>query len=103
MFFITSDLWFVACEAIQVTGDTSSGLYSEGGLYLPTDKRASDAPNNPVWRNALGNRFISNNLSIDGWKIVSEDGLTTGDYYCKSKHIFIIFTIASIYSEYSCA
>ena len=103
MLFITSDLWFVACEAIQVTGDTSSDSNSEGGLYLPTDKRASDAPNNPVWRNSLGNRFIFNTLSTDGWKIGSEDGLTTGNYWCKSKHIFIIFAIAIINSEYLCA
>jgi len=98
-----TDLWFVACEAIQVTGDTSSDVFSEGGLYLPTDKRASDAPNNPVWRNSLGNRFIFNTLSTDGWKIGSEDGLTTGNYWCKSKHIFIIFAIAIINSEYLCA
>jgi hypothetical protein len=103
MFFITSDLWFVACEAIQVTGDTSSDSNSEGGLYLPTDKRASSAPNNPVWKNSAGNRFIFNDGAKEGWRISDEESLTSGAYYCKSKHIFIIFIIASIYSEYLCA
>ena len=103
LFFITPDLWFLACEAIQVTGDTSSNRYSEGGLYLPTDKRASGKPNNPVWKNAVGNRFIFNTGSASGWRIGHEESLTVGDYYCKGKYIFIIFTIASIYSEYLCA
>ena len=103
MFFITSDLWFVACEAIQVTGDTTFGIFAVGGLYLPTDKRASGAPNSPVWRNSLGNRFIFTNGNSYGWRIGDEESLTDGTYYCISKHIFIIFTIASIYSEYLCA
>ena len=86
MFFITSDLWFVACEAIQVTGDTSSDINSEGGLYLPTDKRASDAPNNPVWRNSAGNRFIFNTGSEKGWRIGDEESLTDGS--CNKKYTF---------------
>ena len=93
------------CEAIHVTGDTSN---SEGGLYLPSDERASDAPNNPVWKNIAGNRFIFNDGgsaggSPAGWTIGDKESLTDGTYYCKSKDIFIIFTIASLYSEYLCA
>ena len=94
--FFTSDI----CEAIHVTGDTSN---SEGGLYLLSDERASDAPNNPVWKRSGGNRFIFNTGSTYGWRISDKQGLTTGDYRCKSKHIWIIFTVASIYSDYSCA
>ena len=103
MFFITSDLWFVACEAIQVTGDTTSGIFAVGGLYLPTDKRASGAPNNPVWKNSAGNRFIFTDGNSNGWRIGDKKDLTNGGYYCKSKHILISFTIAKIYFEYLCA
>ena len=89
--FFTSDI----CEAIHVTGGTSN---TEGGLYLPTDKRASDAPNNPVWKMFAGNRFIFNDGGSAGWRIgAGEESLTTGDYVCKGKHILMIFTIASMY------
>ena len=94
--FFTSDI----CEAIHVTGDSSN---SEGGLYLLSEERASDAPNNPVWKNSAGNRFIFNDGGSAGWRIgAREETLTTGGYVCKSKHILMIFTIASIYSDYSC-
>ena len=88
--FFTSEL----CEAIQVTGDTSN---SEGGLYELSDERASAAPNSPVWKKSGGNRFIFNTGTSLGWRIGQELSLTTGGYFCKSKHILINFTIASIY------
>jgi hypothetical protein len=89
--FFTSDI----CEAIHVTGDNSTSN-SDGGLYLLSDERASDAPNSPVWKNSAGNRFIFTNGGSDGWRIGDKEGLTTGNYYCKGKHILMIFTIASI-------
>ena len=88
--FFTSDI----CEALHVTGDTSN---SEGGLYLPSDERASDAPNNPVWKNSAGNRFIFNTGSSRGWRIGTKSFLSDGDYYCKGKHILILSPIASTY------
>ena len=88
-FFFISEL----CEAIEVTGDTSN---SEGGLYVLTDKRASDTPNSPVWKNAAGNRFIFTTGSSSGWRIGFESGLTSGDYHCKGNHILMIFTIAIV-------
>ena len=95
IFIIYHDIFFTSdiCEAIHVTGDTS-----EGGLYLLSDKRASDAPNNPVWKNSAGNRFIFNDGGSAGWRIgAGEETLTTGGYVCKGKHILMIFTIASMY------
>ena len=94
--FFTSDI----CEAIHVTGNTSK---SEGGLFLPTDKRASDAPNSPVWKNSARNRFIFTTEvgyltgGSAGWRIGTEKSLADGGYRCKGKHIFILFTIASTY------
>ena len=79
--FFTSDI----CEAIHVTGDTSN---SEGGLYLLSDKRASDAPNNPVWKMIGGDRFIFNTGSSAGWRIGQKSSLADGAYYCRGKHIF---------------
>ena len=102
--FFTSDI----CEAIHVTGDNSTSN-SDGGLYLPTVKRASDAPNSPVWKNSARNRFIFNDLFIfsdgssRGWRIGPETSLTDGTHCCKGKHILMIFTIATLYSEYLCA
>ena len=96
--FFTSDI----CEAIHVTGDNSTS-YSEGGLYLPTNERASGAPNNPVWKRSGGKRFIFNDGSSSGWRIGQESGLTTGNYYCKGKHILTIFAIGMLYSKYLCA
>ena len=96
--FFTSDI----CEAIHVTGDNSTSN-SEGGLYLLSDERASDAPNNPVWKNSAGNRFIFTDGNSNGWRIGDKKDLTNGGYYCKSKHILISFTIAKIYFEYLCA
>ena len=90
------------CEAIHVTGDNST-TNSEGGLYLLSDKKASDAPNSPVWKNSAVNRFIFTNGNSDGWRIGQESALTSGNYYCKGKHILMIFTIASLYPEYLCA
>ena len=93
LFFSSSDI----CEAIHVTGDNSTSN-SEGGLYLPTDKRALGAPNSPVWRNSAGTRFIFTDGNSNGQRIGQESGLTTtGNYFCKSKQIFIIFTFASTY------
>ena len=77
--FFTSDI----CEAIHVTGDTSN---SEGGLYLPTDKRAPDAPNNPVWKLRGEDRFIFNTGSSSGWRIGAKSFLTNGHHWCKGKH-----------------
>ena len=96
--FFTSDI----CEAIHVTGDNSTS-YSEGGLYLLSDERTSDAPNNPVWKTFTGNRFIFNDGTAEGWRISKKEDLTTGNYMCKGKHILIIFTIARLHSEYLCA
>ena len=90
------------CEAIHVTGDNSTSN-SLGGLYLLSDERASDAPNNPVWKNVAGNRFIFTTGDSAGWTIGDKESLTDGTYFCKSKDIFIIFTIASLHSEYLCA
>ena len=90
-FFFPSEL----CQAIEVTGDTTN---SEEGLYLLSDERASDTPNNPVWKSSEGkqyNRFIFNTGSTAGWRIGKEIGLTDGGYFCKSKHILMIFSIAS--------
>ena len=87
--FFTSDL----CEAIQVTGDASN---SEEGLYELSDERASAAPNSPVWKKSGGNRFIFNTGTSLGWRIGQELSLTTGGYFCKSKHILMIFTIHPI-------
>ena len=96
--FFTSDI----CEAIHVTGDNSTSN-SEGGLYLLSDERASDAPNNPVWKIPGRNRFIFNDGYSEGWRIGAKSDLADGNYYCKGKHILIIFTIASLYSEFSYA
>ena len=88
---------FKGCEAIHVTEDNSHSN-SEGGLYLLSDERASDAPNNPVWKKSGGNRFIFTTGGSEGWRIgAGEESLTTGDYVCKGKHILMIFTIASMY------
>ena len=88
--FFTSEL----CEAIQVTGDTSN---SEGGLYELSNERSLAAPNSSVWKKSGGNRFIFNTGTSLGWRIGQEKSLTTGGYFCKSKHILMILTIASIY------
>jgi hypothetical protein len=96
--FFTSDI----CEAIHVTGDNSTSN-SEGGLYLLSDERSSDAPNSPVWKIPGRNRFIFTDGNSYGWRIGAKSFLVDGTYYCKSKHIFIIFAITSIYSELLCA
>ena len=98
VFFSSSDI----CEAIHVSGDNSTSN-SEGGLYVLSDERASDAPKSPVWKNSAGNRFIFNDGGSAGWRIGPESSLSDGSYTCKGKHIFKIFTIASLYSEYLCA
>ena len=90
--FFTSDI----CEAIHVTGDNSTSN-SEGGLYVHSDERASDAPDSPVWKNLAGNRFIFTTGSSDGWRIGKESSLTSGGYMCKGKHSLKSFTIASMY------
>ena len=90
--FIASEL----CETIQVTEDASPASNSEGGLYDLSDKRASAAPNSPVWKKSGGNRFIFNTGTSLGWRIGQELSLTTGGYFCKSKHILMIFTIHPI-------
>ena len=90
--FFTSDI----CEAIHVTGDNSTSN-SEGGLYLLSDERSSDAPNNPVWKNSAGNHFIFTTGSSDGWRIGAKSSLADGSYYCKGKHILILSPIASTY------
>ena len=87
------------CQAIEVTGDTSTSN-SEGGWYVLSDDRASDAPNSPVWKNSAGNRFIFNTGGSSGWRIGRESDLADGSYRCRGKHILMIFAIASIYSEY---
>ena len=96
LFMIYHEIFFFSdiCEAIHVTGDNSASN-SEGGLYLSTDERASAAPNSPVWKNSPGNRFIFNTRGSEGWRIGSKAGLTTGNYFCKGKHILVIFIIAS--------
>ena len=91
-FVFTSDI----CEAIHVTGDNSTSN-SYRGLYLRNDERASDAPNNPVWKNSGGDRFIFNTGTSLGWRIGQEKSLTTGGYFCKSKHILMIFTLLQVY------
>ena len=96
--FFTSDI----CEAIHVTGDNSTSN-SEGGLYLLSDERASGAPNNPVWKNSAGNRFIFTNGNSEGWRIGPKSSLADGSYFCKGKYILILFVIASLHSECLCA
>ena len=96
--FFTSDI----CEAIHVTGDTST-TYALAGLYELSNERSSGAPNSPVWKNSAGNRFIFTDGNSNGWRIGDKKDLTNGGYYCKSKHILISFTIAKIYFEYLCA
>ena len=88
------------CEAIQVTGDASD---SNVGLYILTNERTSAKPNNPVWKTPEGDRFIFNTGSREGWRIGPKKSLATGSSYCKSKHILILFSNTSIYSEYLCA
>ena len=83
------------CGAILVTGDTSTSN-SEGGLYVLSNERAS----NPVWKNSDGSRFIFNSGGSTGWRIGQESGLTSGNYYCKGKHILMIFTIACRFLPY---
>ena len=56
---------------------------------MPTDERASDAPNSLVWKNYRQNRFIFNTGGRYGWRIGQESALTSGNYYCKGKHISI--------------
>ena len=92
--FFSSDF----CGAIEVTGDTSN---SEGGLYLPTDKRASDAPNSPVWKIPGRDRFIFNDGSAEGWRIGTEKSVNTGGYYCKGKHILIILVLFEFLTIYA--
>ena len=75
------------CEAIHVTGDNSTSN-SVGGLYLPTDERASDAPNNPVWKMIGRDRFIFNTGCSSGWRIGQKSSLADGAYNCRGKHIF---------------
>ena len=70
-------------------------MESDGGLYLLSDERASFFPNNPVWETFAGNRFIFKNIPDQKWKLGDKKGLTDGSYFCISKHILIIFTIAS--------
>ena len=80
LFFFTSEV----CEAIHVTGDTSTSN-SEGGLYMLTDERASAAPSSPVWKKSGGNRFIINTGTSTGWRIGPESSLADGSYNCKGK------------------
>ena len=87
-YFFKSEL---PCEAIQVTDDIDLSETTHGGLYFPSDKRASGAPQTLVWKKSGGNRFIFNSGTTDGWMIGDEESLTAGDYYCKGKHILIIF------------
>lgn len=72
------------CEAIHVTGDTSTSNY-EAGLYLLSNESASANPNNPVWKSVGGKRLIFNDESTKGygWRIGKESGLADGGYYCK--------------------
>ena len=96
LFMIYHEIFFFSdiCEAIHVTGDNSASN-SEGGLYLRTDERSSAVPNSPVWKNLQGTGFIFTSGSSEGWRIGNKASLTAGDYFCKGKHIFIIFTIVS--------
>ena len=96
LFMIYHEIFFFSdiCEAIHVTGDNSASN-SEGGLYLSTDERASAAPNSPVWKNLLGTRFIFTSGGSEGWRIGNKASLSAGDYFCKGKHILVIFIIAS--------
>ena len=80
------------CGAILVTGDTSTSG-SEGGLYVLSNESASAAPNNPVWKNSDGSRFIFNSGSVEGWRIGEESDLTSGNSYSKGRHILMIFPI----------
>jgi len=77
------------CGAIHVTGETSN---SEGGLYLPTDKRAPDAPNNPVWKLRGEDRFIFNTGSSSGWRIGAKSFLTNGHHWCKGDSMSLPLT-----------
>ena len=97
VFLFSSELH---CEAIQVTGDASD---SNVGLYILANERTSAKPNNPVWKTPRGDRFIFNTGTKEGWRIGPKSSLNAGSFYCKSKHILLLFTITSICSEYLCA
>ena len=85
MFFYPSDF----CEAIQVTGDTSTSN-SVVGLYVTTDDRAPATPNSPVWKSLDGEHFIFNDGGVYGWRIGNENSLTTGNSFCRGKQILMI-------------
>ena len=87
------------CGAILVTGDTSTSE-SEGGLYVLSNERASAAPNNSVWKNSDGTRFIFNSGTSKGWRIGDKASLADGTHYCKGKHILMIFTITFRFVPY---
>ena len=90
MGFFSSEL---DCQAIEVTADPSS---SHVGIYLPWNEKTSEKSNNSVWKIQHGDRFIFN-IGGDGggYRIGSKSSLTSGRFYCKGKHILILFTFSS--------
>ena len=77
------------CQAIEVTADPSS---SHVGIYLPWNEKTSEKSNNFVWKIQHGDRFIFN--IGQGYRIGSKSSLTSGNFYCKGKHILTLFTIS---------
>ena len=57
------------------------------GIYLPWNERTSEKSNDPVWKIQLGDRFIFNTGSKNGYRIGSKSSLTSGSYYCQGKDI----------------
>ena len=70
------------------------------GLYIPVNERTSAKPNNPVWKSSKEDRFIFNTGTKEGWRIGPRSSLTTGSFYCKSKHILILTISTRIYLQY---
>ena len=89
MFFFSSER---DCEAIEVTA-TADPHNNQVGIYLPWNEETSEKSSNSVWKLQVGNRFIFN--IGGGYRIGSKSSLTSGNYYCKGKHILTLFTISS--------
>ena len=71
------------CASIKVTGGSST----TAGVYLRSNEYAVDAPDNPVWKHSLVDRYIFNTGNSFGWRIGENADLSTGKYYYKSKII----------------
>ena len=70
------------CEFIEVT----DGSYLTTGIYIKTDKRVSNAPNNSVWKHPDEDRYIFNTGSAKGWRIGEKSHLKTEEFDYKSEY-----------------